>query len=73
MTEQPADQPANLPDVHDTPCPICDHKTLQIVMRIEAKPPGTFSLSGVQMKVSAAPWPYLMCTNCGAEARGRRG
>lgn len=55
----------------DVPCPHCGQQTLRIEHRLEAKPLGTHSLSGSQMKVSAMSWPYLVCDNCKVEARGR--
>lgn len=54
------------------PCNKCDISGgLRIVHRFEALPIGGFSLAGQQMKVSARPWPYMVCDNCGAECRGK--
>lgn len=48
---------------------------LRIEMRegLEAKPIGTFSLAGAQMKFSAVKreWPYAVCDNCKRESRGK--
>lgn len=57
-------------------CKYCgpDHP-LRIEMRevLEAKPIGTFSLAGAQMKFSAIrrEWPYAICDNCGRESKGK--
>jgi hypothetical protein len=56
-------------------CRPCGHP-LRIELReeIAAKPLGTFSLAGAQMKVSAnrVEWPWAVCDNCGRECKGRR-
>ncbi len=44
---------------------------LRIEERIEAKPLGTFSLAGAQMKLSGYRWPYAVCDRCGRESRGK--
>ena len=54
-------------------CPECEHKGLRIEWRLEAKPVGSFSLSGAQMKFSAAKVPWLVCPGCGVESKGKRG
>lgn len=51
-------------------CPACGHEALTIEWRYEAKPIGSFALSGAQFKVSAVLWPWIKCQNCGIEARG---
>lgn len=56
-------------DLANTPCPVCGKKTLELEMRLEAAELGTFSLAGHQMKFSAREWPYLVCRNCGVDAR----
>ncbi|ARD42503.1 hypothetical protein [Actinomyces gaoshouyii] len=43
---------------------------LRIEYRMEAKPLGTFSLAGAQMKVAATRWPWMVCGACGATCRG---
>lgn len=45
--------------------------TLELSTRLEARPPGTYSLAGVQPKVSAREVPMLTCSSCGAECRGK--
>lgn len=59
------------PDVSEVPCPACGQQTLVIEMRLEAKPHGTYSLAGQQMKIAATEWPWIKCTNCQIEARGK--
>jgi hypothetical protein len=41
--------------------------------RLFAKPLGSHSLSGNQMKVSAIhlKWPWLVCDGCGRESEGK--
>lgn len=55
----------------DVPCPVCEEFALVIEMRLESKPLGTFSVSGMQLKTSAYNWPYLVCKNCGVTARAK--
>lgn len=59
-----------------TACPGCEQKALRVELRpeLQARPIGSFSLAGQQMKFSAvkAQVPWLVCGNCGAEARGKR-
>ena len=59
-------------DIDDTPCPSCGVKGLRIEYRLTAKPLGSFSLAGAQMKVSAVRVPWLICGTCGVEAEGKR-
>ena len=61
----------DLPDASKTPCPACGELTLVIEERFEAKPIGTWSLAGVQNKMTGTMWPWIRCTNCGVEARGK--
>lgn len=51
-----------------TACPVCSTRyVIQVRRVLRAKPLGTFSLSGTQMKVSVRDgWEYR-CTACGAE------
>lgn len=62
--------------IKNIPCPEC-HKEgvlrVEIRERIVARPIGTYSLAGNQLKVSAnkVPWPYLACTECGYEEAGK--
>lgn len=53
-------------------CRVCgpEHR-LRVEMRLESAPIGSFSLSGVQMKVTAKKWPYAVCDNCGRASRGQ--
>jgi hypothetical protein len=67
VTSQPA-----YPDLMALPCTNCGVKGgLQIEMRLEAKPPSTYSLAGAQPKVAARSWPWMVCRNCSAECRGK--
>lgn len=58
--------------IDETPCPACGSKSLRIEERLTTKPIGSFSLAGVQMKVSAVSKPWLVCGTCGIEAEGKR-
>lgn len=57
-------------------CVRCGVAALTLVWKLEARPLGTFSLAGVQLKVSAREWPYCVCDptlgGCGAECRGKQ-
>ena len=44
---------------------------LKVEYRLEARPTGSFSLSGNQMKFSAVEWPWLICMNCNATCKGK--
>jgi len=57
--------------VEETPCPGCGALALRIEERLEAKPLGTFSLAGQQLKASAWLWPWLVCGACGIQARAK--
>ena len=52
------------------PCRHCGSWNTWIEWRVEAKPLGSHSLSGTQLKVSATTWPYAVCDGCGHESRG---
>jgi hypothetical protein len=54
-------------------CPACGAGpgTLSITERMRAKPLGSHSLSGAQMKVSATLLPVLHCSACSLEREGR--
>jgi len=57
-------------------CKYCGpEQALRIEMReeFEAKPLGSFSLAGAQIKFSATKreWPYAVCDGCGRESRGK--
>lgn len=61
------------PDATGLWCKYCGPDApLRIEYRLVAKPIGTFSLSGVQAKVSAVEWPFAVCDSCGRESRGKR-
>lgn len=51
-------------------CPHCGSGPLQLNRSITAKPIGTFSLAGAQMKVSAVDQHILSCAACGWYAVG---
>ncbi|MCA1008980.1 hypothetical protein LCL87_24990 [Rhodococcus hoagii] len=53
-------------------CPACGAAALEIEWRLEPKPIGSHSLAGVQMKVAATSWPWMVCRSCGVEAKGKR-
>lgn len=57
------------------PCRKCGAKELRLEWRntLTAKPLGTHSLSGSQLKVSATAgsWPWCVCGACGAESKGK--
>lgn len=55
------------------PCPTCRNHSLELRMRLEARPLGTWSLSGRQPKTSAVEWPYAVCVTdgCGFETRAK--
>lgn len=57
----------------DVPCKHCASKSLRVELRLEAKPLGTWSLSGAQMKTVASEWPWMVCDNCHRESRGSYG
>lgn len=54
-------------------CRYCGHVGIRVEWRFEAREPGTYSLAGVQDKVSAHRWPFAICEGCGHESRGQRG
>ncbi len=51
-------------------CPQCAKHGLVIDWRLVARPVGSYSLAGVQMKFSAREEPWLRCPACGVEGRG---
>lgn len=57
------------------PCRECGAEKLRIEFRtrLTAKPIGSFSISGYQMKVAALgqEWPWMVCDNCGEECEGK--
>lgn len=48
-------------------CPMCGHVGFTVSWKLVAKPLGTFSLAGHQMKVSAREVPVVKCDGCGLE------
>lgn len=53
------------------PCPQCGKNLLSLEAKWQLKLPGTFSLSGVQMKTEATVRAVLRCTDCGWSVDGR--
>lgn len=53
-----------------TPCPACGYEFLSIETRLVAKTT-PYSLAGVQNKVAAYEWPYIVCKGCGISAPGK--
>lgn len=51
----------------NVPCIKCGAMALRIEFRLRAKPPGSYSLSGSQPKVSTYRWPYMVCDGCESE------
>jgi hypothetical protein len=51
-------------------CPACHAGPLQLTQTLAAKPIGTFSLAGAQMKVSAEQLWKLACPSCSWYAVG---
>lgn len=60
----------------DCPCPGCGEYSLRIEHRttLRVKPLGTWSLAGMQNKVSATEesWAWLVCDSCGIESREKK-
>lgn len=64
-------------DLSEVPCTKCQLPGgLRIEMRteVEAKPLGSYSLAGEQVKVSAhvSDRPWMVCDLCNAECKGKR-
>jgi hypothetical protein len=63
--------------IDDSPCPSCGAGpgtlSVQAGPRLQARPLGSFSLAGAQMKVAAAAIRVLHCSACGLEVQGRWG
>lgn len=53
------------------PCPACEHVGLVLTWALTAKPLGSHSLSGGQMKVSALNTARCRCPECGWAINGR--
>jgi hypothetical protein len=61
------------PDLSTLPCPQCENVgTLYIGTVLQAKPIGSFSLAGNQMKVSANAVPGIRCSSCSFVKPARR-
>ena len=63
--------------LEEVTCPGCGEiGDMEIEWRdtLVARPLGTFSLAGQQLKVSAdwARWPWLVCLSCGFAVKGER-
>lgn len=52
-------------------CRYCGSADTWIEQRYEHSPLGTYSLAGVQAKVSAHLHPYAVCGGCGHVSRGQ--
>lgn len=52
------------------PCPRCAGTPLYIEARLVAKPLGTYSISGTELKLVAEAAVFLVCTSCQAEVKG---
>jgi hypothetical protein len=51
-------------------CKRCGSTDFRVVMKLIARPLGSFSLSGQTMKFSAYQWPFAVCQGCGYESEG---
>jgi hypothetical protein len=67
-----ADQPAPLSGDADLPlpCPSCNRTLMSMSWTLVARPVGSFSLAGAQMKVSASSRAVVRCRGCAFEAHG---
>jgi hypothetical protein len=52
-------------------CPRCANVGLGLTWKYIPKSPGTYSLAGHQLKVSASRVPVLTCDSCGARGEGK--
>jgi hypothetical protein len=50
----------------EIPCLVCGSGPLEAEYRLVAKPPGTYSLAGVQPKVAATERLFVVCRACEA-------
>lgn len=48
-------------------CPECGHGGMDLEWRLQARPIGSFSLAGAQMKFSAREVPVITCPDCGLQ------
>lgn len=53
--------------LRDVPCPACGAFSLVLRMLFVARPPGAYSIAGMQPKVSAIEWPHLVCDRDGCD------
>lgn len=53
-------------------CLYCGSGDTWIEYRLEARPVGTFSLAGMQMKFSTRRLPFAVCDHCGHVSRGKQ-
>lgn len=53
------------------PCPSCGASPLELSWGLVARPLGTWSLAGAQMKTSAVEWATVSCPACGVQVPGR--
>lgn len=55
-----------MPTPDKSPCPRCaETGTLSVASELVANPLGSFSVPGMQMKVTARDRPVLRCSACG--------
>ena len=59
-----------MPSPEETPCPTCGHVGLELGETLRARPLGSFSLAGAQMKVSARMELRWSCLAEDCEASG---
>jgi hypothetical protein len=61
-----------MPTPEKSPCPRCDAEpgTLSVSFELVGNPLGSFSLPGMQMKVTARTRPVLRCSACPLEVVG---
>lgn len=60
-----------MPTAESSRCPVCGTVgTLSIKRMFRAKPLGTWSLSGAQMKLTGWFFPLLVCSGCGLGVPG---
>lgn len=58
--------------IDNAPCPACSTPpgSLSLTETLEARPLGTWSLAGAQLKTSARSAPVLNCSVCGLRVVG---
>ena len=55
------------------PCRHCGSHDTFIELRLDPKPPASYSLAGAQNKVAATAWPWAVCDGCGKTSKGKVG